>query len=751
MIQNNNFFTNLNSLSTEDLDAYHVTYYEKTGPQLEQKACSFFGKTIRQLYKPLTYVVGFLKTLFFGTSYSFEYNAQKILKLIDTSTLETSERLRSCAKMRELAQSVLTKKYINPAVLTAQYINTSCALLKDEAQKQDLLPHELACRLSLFFEAQYLINNGATPQTLSQESKNNLLGYALDHNSFTFAEKLITTGADPKSQKTKLSAFLTHAIWQKNSALSVALLDAGADRGKPGELLRRTVELGLIQVVQKLAELGENLSVRDKNHNSLLHTAALYSRFELVDWLSLKIDISLKNSRGHLAYEQIKNRPHFTDKQPLEKAFLLQDISECQKILASLGQEGAIQALETLRATFPATYVNHILYAVDEQHFHNRQGIVLPQTIAPGYTVSDLLTLFDQVNFSDSYAEHYADPASFQSDTGTRNPATLRSMLSGFINKVNYRTAYLGTPAAGSGALETFYNSIERAVTHTIRKIVEMPESNDKKQIIKRTIIEFLRASGYCGGRIYANACQQYFTVTTGQAPTFKDELLNTLGSYREVLLQTVMPNQDVHTFNHVMHHLGKKLGIPGAEMMQGFDDMYGGYNINYSNLQTAFKALYNSKNIIFECIKPAIEQTADLRNKLLDWCKENLPQEWHREEFQEIYSRVEELEANQAPRQEICAYLQSKDIYAAPNQSYQQAIQDERKMRYLALEVVVDMESPVMQIKPEAIAYMLCKQGILQPVYDCPAYYGTTRMITAKIGSLLKHGRNFFSSLFGH
>lgn len=745
------FLTQVSTLSLQELDKYHITFYRKTGPALERKACSFFGKTLKQLFTPIAYAISFFKTALFGTSYQFEYNTRAIIDLIHKHPEQITDLnacLVTCSRLRDITNSVFNKKNKDPSLLRNLITTTSCKLLTDEAAKQHIPPHDLACNLNLFYEAELFINHGQNINDLSQQNKNRFLGYALDQNNFVLAIQLLNAGADPKTQKEKLKPLLHYFLDKKNSQMAIVLLDAGADRGQGNNsVLRRSVVLGLLPVIQKLEALGEVLTTRDEQHNSLLHLAAKHSHFEVLTWLSTKVDVSHKNHNSSTAYDLVKHLPFFINKPPLEKAFLLQDIPQCGKILASLGQERAILALNDLRGTYPASYINHILYSVDTRHFYNQQLVALPAAVAPGCRVDELLELFDQVNFSDANAEHYADPATFEADTQTRSISRLKSMLTGFVRKVVNRTAYVGTPAHGA-ALEAFYSAIERAVTHTISQIKNMPDSNQKRAHIKRLIVEFLRASSYCGGKLYATACQQYIAVTTGQMPTFADELHNILGSYREVLFQTSMPDSNVHTFNHVMRTLGEELGIPGAEMMQGFHDMYGGYNIDQQSIRSKFNSLYTPANIILECIKPALEQSGELRNKLFDWFKENIPHEWQHEEFQGIFDHVQQLEEEDATRKDVTDYLQTKDIYALPNQTAQQAINDERKMRYLALEVVVNMEAVKMEIKPEAIAYMLAKLGILQPVYDSPAYYGRARMITAKIGHLLSLGRDFFSSL---
>jgi len=633
--------------------------------------------------------------------------------------------VQSCKNLQRIAENVLQKKQKDPAQLTERLTNCCDALLIYKAESENLTPLELRCKYELFDEACDLIDQGAEIETLTPDSKNKLLGHFLDIKDFPMVERLEATGASLALQRNKLRPLLHHYINAKNSAAAMKLIEIGAERGpsepnRDDSALIRAVKNGLLPVVQQIAALGDSINVRDARQNSLLHLAASGRHYALLEWLSLKLDVGCK-SRGQLAYSLVQDTEYFVNKPAFEKAFLLEDLAACSNSLAYLSKEEAIAALAALRAKYPASCVDHILYSVNKSHFQFKQQISLPPQVAPGCAIDELLALFDQVNFSNPDAANYANPADFQSDTGTTNPRRLRESLVEFLQKVHHRVAYLGTPSAGSQSLEVFYHAIERALTHTIHTLKEMPESDDKRAVIKRTVVDYLRAVRYCGGKLYANAYQQYVAVTRGVAPTFKDEIVDILGNYREVLFQSLVPAgpQSVHDFNNMLRQLGKELGIPGAEMMESFEDHYMGQGFNAADIRARFNALYTARNIIFECVKQQVEQSSDMRGKLIDWFKGNLPREWHHDEFATIRNSV----AERATLEEKIKYLETQDIFVAPNQAIDEAIEDERRMRYLALEVVVNMEAPRMEIRPQAIAYMLQRMDVLKPVYDWSYY----------------------------
>lgn len=718
------FFQELGAIkSQQERNKYFITYHPVEGFQLEKKHSSFWPLNI--FIDP---IVRIWKTIVGGYSYAFEENVAKLTERIDQNRMQIRDIkacVQSCNNLQKIAKNVFQAKQKDPCQLIERLKSCSEALVIHKAESEKLAPFEICCKYELFEEACDLLKQGADIGLLTLESKNKLLGYSLDVRDFPLVERLEASGASLALHRNKLRPLLHHYINTQKTAEALKLIELGAERGPSApdgddSALICAAKKGLLPIVQRLAVLGDSLMCRDANQDSLLHLAAYGQHYQLLEWLSQKIDVCYK-SRGQLPYAIVQDSEYFLHKPPFERAFLLDDLATCSNHLAYLPKDQAIAQLTRLRTKYPASCVDHILYTVNKSHFQYQEQISLPAQVAPDCSIDELLGLFDQVNFRNPDGANYANPADFRSDTGTSNPRRLRENLVEFLHKVHHRVAYLGTPHAGSRAIETFYHSIERALTHTIRLIKEMPESNAKRDVIKRTVVDYLRAARYCGGKLYANAYQQYVAVMRGQAPTFKDEILDMLGNYREVLFQSLVPEgpQSVHDFNHMLRELGMELGIPGAEMMQSFEDFFLGRGFDANDIRARFYRLYTTRNIIFECIKQQVEQSNELRGKLFDWFKVHLPPEWQRQEFAALQN---EIEARQTHQEKI-AYLESKDIFVAPNQSIEQALQDERSMRYLALEVVVNMEAPKMEIRSQAIAYMLHHMGVLKPVYDWSYY----------------------------
>ena len=106
------------------------------------------------------------------------------------------------------------------------------------------------------------------------------------------------------------------------------------------------------------------------------------------------------------------------------------------------------------------------------------------------------------------------------------------------------------------------------------------------------------------------------------------------------------------------------------------------------------------------------LEQTGEYKDKLLDWFKVNLPKDYKQAHFDAIRTELQTIPADKQK-----AFLQSKDIYPENGMTLEEGIEAERQASYLAEEVTVDMNSPVFQIQPAALAYMLTKLNILKRV----------------------------------
>lgn len=614
------------------------------------------------------------------------------------------------------------------------------SLLMLKATELGVSALELAVSLFLDTDVYYLVDQGADIFTLSPESAPRLLHYLLYRNKNPEqVRQLITLGVDVSHLVDHLQPTLHQSIKEGDVEVATKLIQAGVSlkptkKGRDDSALFLAAQHGSIAIIEALLAKNVSLSERFSHGKTVLHVAARNQHYDLVNWLAKRMDVTARDDYDHTAFFDDGDDDHeefFADKPQLECSFLKGDVKACRKELEWLSADDAVDAVATLRGKYPLSCVEHMLYSVNSSHYSGQKVVALPEDVAKGYKCKQLLDLYNQVNFTDANAPHYVDPSQF----GDVSLDELKAALKQLIENVDKKIAFLGTPKPGP-SLDLFYFAMKRAITHTIKLFSEMPESDQKTSLRNKVIVQYLHAAFYCGGKQYATSCQQYVAVSTGKEATFEDEVLEMLASYRETLFQSLIPqgNQSVHDFNKMMQHLGVELGIPGAEMMQNFEDHYGKHVIKYKEIKEKFLALYNPQNIIFECIKQTLEQTAELRNKFLDWSKSHVPAAWKASYFAKIEQELETKETDEEKR----AYLESQEISCDKDKTIDELLEEARldedsiAYRYLGLEVVVDMANPKMQFKPAAIGHLLSELKVITPVYDW-SYFSVGALTLAK------------------
>ncbi len=708
MISYSPFFAQLSSISHEKLSQYYFTCNPKTGPQLQEKEKSL----------PICRA---LSILFAKTSYDFVANIEHITSYMEKNwTLITSTKkcIAACHALSVMAHNILHKQKRDSSALIVNLTIASLELLSKKADQKQMGMLEFACKIQATNIVEFLLEQGANIAALSEERKRWLFALMIEKKNYEKAKEFLIYNIDLQSHRHLLKPFLHYLIQNNDEHNALMLIEAGVDRGalnKNGHdtVLFHAVQRGFLPIVKKLYTLGESLFGCDDKQNTLLHIACKTKQYEIAKWLSEKIDVTLKDMYGKSAYYYCQTQLQQLSKH--EQLFLLDEGNTFVEYLQQLDEKDVIQIINTLSLLYPASKVHHFIYKVDASHYKNELFIAVPDTCAPNANIFQLLDLFDKVNFTRPQEAHYINPADLKADTGTKKIPHLRKNLEDFLYKVQRRTPYLGTPSQGT-TLENFYKTIECCITHTIHTIEHTPESSEKRALLTKTVVEFVRAAAWCGGKIYTNACQQYVSVALGKPPSFSQEILQILGNYRELLMQSCVPDgsHSVHDYNYLMRHLGREFGIPGAEIMENFEDKYIGNGVNITLARTRLKELYSPKNILFECIIPAIEQSGELRGQFFDWCQNNIPEDWKKDYFAEILKHAQSLSSFE----EMEDYLDEKDIGITSKQTIEEALIEARKALYISSEVIVDMSAQKIELQPTSVARMLYQLGIFTPIY---------------------------------
>jgi len=568
------------------------------------------------------------------------------------------------------------------------------------------------------------------------------------------ANKIVDKGLD-----------LTQVNAQKESALHIAL------------------RFSFIEVLLKLLEKGADANKKDDTGNTALHKSCMKGQLEYTQvLLTHKADPTLTNndqltpfqaaktsdtwkadknkmvqffSRAFKDFPAVANRirssgindienyltrnPLFVGDPsyysegaiPLEVAFLFHSQELAKALAQDMTKTEFTRQIEALKTKYPTISLDLIELSIYEFNLGHLKLDDIELQVPPkpeGYEVSMLMEMFDTLNFNDPNADDYINAETFKDDTGgVTFKWVLKSLLKQFVNRIETREAYTGTPSRDQPEeLERFYKYIEDAVTNTIKKLKEMQNVEEAKKMKAKVLVEYIRAANYCGGKYYAISFEQYVKVVLGRDQTFKEIVGGMLADQREVILRSIVPTyrdqegrvlQDVHDFNQLMIVLGVELAIRGAKMMAAFKDRYG-RRYNKEDKKREFFNRYTPFSVVCDWLEPRIHREGGLRDKYIDWVKENVPKEWGQTRFDPIKEEVKQQRAQNVEQAQIIEMLQQKyEIFTPPDWTPEQAIEDERIMSFVGKEAYVDVNDPRTRLKKTLIAYMLHRQGVLKEI----------------------------------
>lgn len=320
----------------------------------------------------------------------------------------------------------------------------------------------------------------------------------------------------------------------------------------------------------------------------------------------------------------------------------------------------------------------------------------IPDTVS----VTNLISMFDEINFTNPENPGYMGPSSRKEGPTTFSVNELRSSLTNkFVANILGRVAFIGTPPSWNIAqLHLFYKQIDDVVRFSIDKVntqldefkakhqnwsilsdsekeyqtlklnygnEPIPDSNpdsvrfnqlqedhknyliynDLLQSRARLVIDFAIAGNYCGARYMGDAMEAYLFhkgETTGE--TLADEIEKILGKKRETIAREHIGKYmttDVHNFAAYMANLGGLLGIPGTKnVIEHLGGLY-----NRRGLITHFFEDYNPKTIR-ESVQERFKNSQSFREKIYEWLKDN-GGDWMKDVYEEKEKAILETVSN--------------------------------------------------------------------------------------------------------
>jgi|GEM_PF-2198803 hypothetical protein len=252
--------------------------------------------------------------------------------------------------------------------------------------------------------------------------------------------------------------------------------------------------------------------------------------------------------------------------------------------------------------------------------------------------VDDLLTHFAAIDFTNQNSPFYMTLRS------GLTKEQLEQRLKQLVERVNNRTAFLGTPPAYDNArLEAFYQQMENAIrlslhkletklTAFLKKNPDASQSDDpaiKKEYQNhlenrsRMVIDLAIAGNRCGARYMGEVMEAYFHICgEGEiSGTLQETIFQVLAEKRLKIARAQIQmyyGTDTHAFSKYMQNMGSILAIPGTESI--IEHISQSFNIEEA--MGRFFAAYDEACII-ETIQEKLRQSQPFRELVIDWLKD--------------------------------------------------------------------------------------------------------------------------------
>lgn len=294
------------------------------------------------------------------------------------------------------------------------------------------------------------------------------------------------------------------------------------------------------------------------------------------------------------------------------------------------------------------------MYRLDPRHYNDAVDVSIPEMnnvlVEKPKLSQYLFDLFDSVNFSDSRKGFYTNPKTiFGRAQDTEK--SLRKDFQAFLQKVKDHVAYIGTPPGTIGkppvpnpALDQFYNTIEAALYHIVMAIRQIRDKDPEKaaEITTSFIVDTLKGSGQCGGRIHTDQMKHYHVIVLGRGRKFRQQLADVLARMRQNILESLMPlgqvgENSVHLYNACVANFGDELKIFGAKALKEIPDQLAVKDQQViQRIKQNFLKNYNAAQII-DWVCTEIKQVEEFRSVFIDWLKENVPANFMKKRYEDI------------------------------------------------------------------------------------------------------------------
>lgn len=306
--------------------------------------------------------------------------------------------------------------------------------------------------------------------------------------------------------------------------------------------------------------------------------------------------------------------------------------------------------------SLPSYLLKYAPRELDTSHLTAKNTAIDVSGVPEEIQVSNLLSLYRDINFSNSEQPGYMSPASRKEGSITYSVYDLRTNLETFVNNVNERKAFLGTPPAYMAPqLMKFYQKIQDAVRFTMHKVTkdyddfmtahqgqaltkEHPDYQQYNNLLEdkaRLAIDMAIAGAHCGARYMGDSVDAYLAIQGDlgdKTQGLQAKLSFILAKERETIARGDIARHlghDTHAFSSYMANMGSLLGIPGSE---DIIEYLSGWRFNRHKYLTHFFETYTPDRIR-QRVQNEIKSSQSFREATFDWLQDQV-KDWKKAEY---------------------------------------------------------------------------------------------------------------------
>lgn len=240
---------------------------------------------------------------------------------------------------------------------------------------------------------------------------------------------------------------------------------------------------------------------------------------------------------------------------------------------------------------------------------------------------------FNKINFSQSSEPGYRNPANILLEGNVVPVNKLKEYLIRLVEYTGDRTPYTGTPPEGTAKLDEFYAKIEKKLDQYVRELVPHADVDQKATIQ----IDLAKEASYCASKWVQNIGQQISTLKGElKIVDFEDKYYNALQNFRSGIIQEMVPDRNVHKYNHFVSEVGEELNLPDAETLKGVEDLFASSFLQKEEIRQIFYALMTNPRLISftaNFLKDTYKDSAT-KDQVIGWFIEHIPKNWRAEHY---------------------------------------------------------------------------------------------------------------------